>query len=229
MADAWATAEPAVAALRRAAAWARGTGLVPVAVRAAVATGRRAVAEALVDDVAAGLVGRDAPAAQAELRLARGHLLLLTEAKAAAEQFDQARDLWMEIGRPYDAAQAAECLGTALARIDPERASEWYREAIGTYRDLGASHDAARCGHALKETGLTPQPGRGRRGYGNALSPREREVAEYVARGATNQEIAQALCLSPRTVELHVAHALRKLRTTRRNVAAALTDRDPAM
>ena len=218
--DAWGTAEPAVAVLRRAGAWARGTGLVPVAVRAALAAGRREAAERLVADVAAGLEGRDAPAADAELRLARGHLG--TEPKAAAEQFEQARSLWLEIGRPYDAAQAAECMGTALADVDPDRAGEWLREAAGTYRELGASHDAARCGHAVKELGLEPPASRGRRGYGNALSPRERQVAEFVARGATNHEIAQALCLSPRTVELHVAHALRKLRTTRKNVGAAL-------
>ncbi|NUR60074.1 MAG: helix-turn-helix transcriptional regulator, partial [Catenulispora sp.] len=193
-------------------------------VRAALAVGRRAAAEQLVEDVAAGLEGRDAPAADAELRLARGHLL--SEPKAAAEQFEQARDLWVEIGRPYDATRATECMGNAMAAVDPDRAGEWYREAISAYRDLGAAHDAARCGHAVKELGLAPPASRGRRGYGNALSPRERQVAEFVARGATNQEIAQALCLSPRTVELHVAHALRKLGTTRKNVGAVLEERE---
>jgi DNA-binding CsgD family transcriptional regulator len=217
--DAWATAEPAVALSRRAGAWARGTGLVPVAVRAALACDRREFAEQLVDEATEGLVGRDAPAADAELRLARGHL---AAPAGAAEHFTQARDLWIEIGRPYDAAQATERVGNALATIDPKRAAEQFHEAISAYRRLDAAHDAARCAQAIKDLGLTPPPSRGRRGYGNALSPRERQVAEFVARGATNHEIATALCLSPRTVELHVAHALRKLGTTRKNVATAL-------
>lgn len=51
----------------------------------------------------------------------------------------------------------------------------------------------------------------GRRGYGNRLSPREREVAELAALGRTNKEIANELFLSPHTVDKHVRSALRKL------------------
>jgi DNA-binding NarL/FixJ family response regulator len=43
------------------------------------------------------------------------------------------------------------------------------------------------------------------------LSPREREVAALAASGTTNREIAERLFLSQRTVESHVANALRKL------------------
>jgi DNA-binding NarL/FixJ family response regulator len=55
------------------------------------------------------------------------------------------------------------------------------------------------------------------------LSPRERDIAQYVAKGLTNKEIADRLVLSVRTVEGHVAHVLRKLDISRRNqVAIAL-------
>lgn len=56
------------------------------------------------------------------------------------------------------------------------------------------------------------------------LSPRERDIAQCVADGLTNKEIADRLVLSVRTVEGHVAHVLRKLGLARRHqVAAALT------
>ncbi|HQV20945.1 MAG TPA: helix-turn-helix transcriptional regulator, partial [Gordonia sp. (in: high G+C Gram-positive bacteria)] len=54
-----------------------------------------------------------------------------------------------------------------------------------------------------------------------SLSQREQEVAVLVADGLTNKEIAQRLVLSPRTVEGHVEHALRKLNLTRRTQMAA--------
>ncbi|MEV0592044.1 helix-turn-helix transcriptional regulator [Nonomuraea cavernae] len=43
------------------------------------------------------------------------------------------------------------------------------------------------------------------------LSPREEQVVRLAADGLTNREIAEDLFLSPRTVEVHVANALRKL------------------
>ncbi|MBS9375200.1 LuxR C-terminal-related transcriptional regulator [Rhodococcus sp. B50] len=60
-------------------------------------------------------------------------------------------------------------------------------------------------------------------GSRECLSPREREVAELVAQGLTNKQIAEKLVLSPRTVEGHVEHLLRKLGLSRRaEVARAL-------
>jgi non-specific serine/threonine protein kinase len=52
------------------------------------------------------------------------------------------------------------------------------------------------------------------------LSRREQEVAVYVAQGRTNQQMADALVVSRRTVESHVSHILDKLGlTTRAQVA----------
>ncbi|WP_330253554.1 LuxR C-terminal-related transcriptional regulator [Nocardia sp. NBC_00565] len=57
------------------------------------------------------------------------------------------------------------------------------------------------------------------------LSPRERDIASYVAEGLSNKEIANLMVLSVRTVEGHVAHLLRKLGITRRQqVVNALAD-----
>ncbi|MFN8514148.1 MAG: helix-turn-helix transcriptional regulator [Thermomicrobiales bacterium] len=43
------------------------------------------------------------------------------------------------------------------------------------------------------------------------LSPRERQVAERVARGLTNRQIADELFVSDRTIDSHVANVLGKL------------------
>ena len=44
-----------------------------------------------------------------------------------------------------------------------------------------------------------------------ALSPREREVLDLIARGSTNREIAAALHLSPHTIHEHTSSLYRKL------------------
>lgn len=45
----------------------------------------------------------------------------------------------------------------------------------------------------------------------SALTPREKEVLECLVAGLTNKGIAQALSISPRTVEIHRAHMMEKL------------------
>lgn len=58
------------------------------------------------------------------------------------------------------------------------------------------------------------------------LSPRELEVLTRAAMGQTNQAIAAALYLSPRTVHSHVEHLLRKTGCASRAEATALAVRD---
>ncbi|MFE7600756.1 ATP-binding protein [Streptomyces sp. NPDC057494] len=225
--QAMAAVGPATALLRRGVTWPKASGLVPVAVEAALACGDRAFAEALTVDAEQALRGPDAPAAAAELHLARGLLLLDAEPGPAAERFAAARRAWRSIGRPYDAARAAERNGAALARADRPEAAAVLAEAMDGYAGLGADGDLSRCRRLTHDLGLSRAPSPGRRGYGDRLSPRERQVAELLAARATNQHIATALRLSPRTVENHVASVLRKLRTTRKSISAAL-DRQSA-
>jgi DNA-binding CsgD family transcriptional regulator len=77
-------------------------------------------------------------------------------------------------------------------------------------------------------------PRRGRRGGAGAgagplaaLSDREREVAELVAAGRTNREIAAELFLSKRTVDTHLAHVFEKLGVSSRAAVAAVVARQP--
>jgi two-component system nitrate/nitrite response regulator NarL len=52
------------------------------------------------------------------------------------------------------------------------------------------------------------------------LSPREREILDHIARGASNKEIARALAIAETTVKIHVQHILRKLGLASRVQAA---------
>lgn len=52
------------------------------------------------------------------------------------------------------------------------------------------------------------------------LSPREREILQYVARGQSNKEIARVLDVAESTVKIHVQNMLRKLNLSSRVQAA---------
>jgi pimeloyl-ACP methyl ester carboxylesterase/DNA-binding CsgD family transcriptional regulator len=53
------------------------------------------------------------------------------------------------------------------------------------------------------------------------LTERQRDVLQHVARGLSDKEIARALALSPRTVEMHVARALAALGARNRSEAVS--------
>ena len=217
--ESWAVVLPALDSARRPLAWNMSSDLLATAVQAAIAADHSQAARDITAEAEQALEGVDAPAAQAALDLARGFLLLHDgDTTGAAARFDRARLTLAAIGRPYDAARAREHHARALAGTDPHTAADHFTAADTTFTALGATADAARCQQALRELGLNRPAHRGRRSYGEQLSPRETQVAQLLATGATNNDIAQALAISPRTVEQHVANTLKKLHTTRDNL-----------
>jgi LuxR family quorum sensing-dependent transcriptional regulator len=61
---------------------------------------------------------------------------------------------------------------------------------------------------------------------GGQLTPREREVLEWVAQGKSAWEIGEILTIKKRTVDEHVHTAVRKLGAVNRAHAVALAVRD---
>ena len=213
---AWTAVSPCLELLRRSAAWARAGELVPVAVQAALASGHDDTARQLTAEAVRNLREKDAPAATAELHLAQGLIACHdNHVDQAVEHHDRARLIFQAIGRPRHTARATEHCAHARIRVDPRQAADELAQAADIYTRLGAVTDAARCHKTLRNLGLTRPSPRGRRGYGADLSPRESQVAQLLAYGASNQDIAHALGISSRTVEHHVAKTLKKLATTR--------------
>ena len=58
------------------------------------------------------------------------------------------------------------------------------------------------------------------------LTPRELEVLGFLVKGCSNDEIARALVLAPRTVAAHLEHILHKLDARTRTIAAVRAERD---
>ncbi|MDF5755769.1 LuxR family transcriptional regulator [Spongiactinospora sp. TRM90649] len=211
--DALAEVDRAVSRLRRKGVWVWGDHLVPSAVAALLRAGWQADARRLVDEFAEGLAGRTAPSAMAALEFARGTLAYDGgDFAEAARLFGAARAGCEAMPKPFTAARTAEAEATALIGLgDRPGAAELLGGAAERFAGLGATHDAARCRRTLREIGAGSPPPRVKKSKGNALSPREREVARLVGLGRTNREIAEVLFLSRRTVDTHVASVLRKL------------------
>lgn len=182
------------------------------------ATAAAAEWAALAEQAAAGMEirGRDADAARAraELELAKG------DPTAAAEAAQRAASAAGAAGLPIDAARGRILLGRALAASgDGEGAATELQAARSQLDEVGAAHHRDEAARELRKLGVrVPRPARGDDG---ALSPREREIATLVAAGRRNAEIAEALFLSPRTVEGHLNRAFRKLGVSSRTELVA--------
>src|SRR5262245_5807159 len=102
-------------------------------------------------------------------------------------------------------------------------AVQTYRTALVAYRRLveARAQRTTVNGSPLTLTRAPQEPRSASPERLQVLTPREREVACLLARGYTNQQIANELVLTRGTVANHVAHILEKLGVGNRTQVAA--------
>ncbi|MFE7547197.1 helix-turn-helix transcriptional regulator [Streptomyces gardneri] len=118
--------------------------------------------------------------------------------------------------RPLPLAAASADLGRALLAAGDPAATPALTRAHDIYTQAGADAEADRVrthleratSRSARRTGsLRPRPGQG----WDALTASERKVARLIAAGHTNRSAAEALVVSPHTVNTHLASIFRKL------------------
>ncbi|HLZ31764.1 MAG TPA: AAA family ATPase [Chloroflexota bacterium] len=157
----------------------------------------------------------------AEAVAALGHAL--GEVCRVDGNLEQSRDHFLQalkqldsLDLPYERAHSTLRAGLAqVAAGDRSAGIEQLADAYRRARNLGARPLAAAAARELQHLGESVERRLGRRAGGllerGGLTRREVEVLRLVASGQSDREIARALVLSPRTVEMHVSNSLGKL------------------
>ena len=189
---------------------------VPDDIEALVASGRADEAEALLDWFVslAATAGRVHAIAAAER--CRGLLLASRGDEAGSiEALEASRAHYATVAFPFDEARTLLALGAAQRRAQRRRdARSTLGEAVAAFRGLGAAIWTETASRELAAIS-------GRTQGGDELTAAERRVAELVAEGRTNREVAAALYLTERTVESHLSRVYAKLGIRSRTELAA--------
>jgi DNA-binding CsgD family transcriptional regulator len=149
-----------------------------------------------------GFIGQLAPAARC-----RG---LLAPQDAFAENFVAGIEYCERLPRPLERARIELCFGERLRRSGHRvDARTHLRQALAIFEQLGARPWAEKARSELRASGETIRAHDA--SARDELTPQELKVALVVAEGASNQEAAAALFLSPKTIEAHLGRAYRKL------------------
>jgi len=140
------------------------------------------------------------------------------------ELLEEAVEVLADSPAKLEHAKARTELGAALRRTNQRsKAREQLRHAVELATLCGATPLIDRAETELLATGARPR--RVALSGVASLTPSERRVAEMAAEGPTNREIAQALFVTPKTVEVHLSSAYRKLRiSSRSQLASALAE-----
>jgi DNA-binding CsgD family transcriptional regulator len=148
---------------------------------------------------------------RALLFAARGDL---GSALAAIDGAVEAHD---RLEQPFELGRTLLVRGSIKRRLKDRRAArETLERARGIFDRLGAARWSAKARTELSRIG-------GRQRSEGALTPTERAVAELVAGGATNREIATRLFVSVKTVEANLSKIYQKLGVRSRTELAVRT------
>jgi DNA-binding CsgD family transcriptional regulator len=197
---------PAIASLRDGGWRDPWTDLKPNAVEALVAVGDLEQAADLLEEVEDWARAMDAPAARAAGLRCRG---LLCDARgnhdAALAAFAAALRACAELPVPFERGRTMLALGTTERRTRKlKQARHTLQDALAIFEELGAKLWAEQARSELARIG-------GRASAGDELTPSEQRIAELVAKGKTNKEVAAILVVADRTVESALTQIYRKL------------------
>ena len=155
--------------------------------------------------------------------MARAMLGVIEGGERGIEYLEAALPLLEQSGARLEHARAQINLGAALRRAGrpsearaPLRAGLNQAMQCGGRALIGLAHDelAATGVRRFRRTMLSGN---------DALTPRERRIAEMAAQGLSNPAIARALFITRKTVEMHLGNAYRKLGiNSRHEIAGAL-------
>jgi DNA-binding CsgD family transcriptional regulator len=147
---------------------------------------------------------------------------LIEGGKEGLALLEEAVEVLADSPAKLEHAKARTELGAALRRANRRsQARDHLRRAVELATICGALPLASRAESELLATGARPR--RIALSGVDSLTPSERRVAELAAQGPTNREIAQALFVTPKTVEVHLSRVYRKLGiSSRSQLAGAL-------
>lgn len=140
---------------------------------------------------------------------ARGRGLAAGSPDEADRAFSEAYAALQRGPAPFDLARTRLAHGEVLRRLHrPTDARTHLEAALDGFEALGAEPWSQRASSELAATGKRRPPHGGRP---VELTPQEAQVAQAVASGLSNPEVAAALFVSRKTVEAHLSRVYRKL------------------
>ena len=144
------------------------------------------------------------------------------EGRPGVEEWRSASELAARHGR-YTALRPRLELARALLEHGPrEQGKELLVTIWHEARGMGAGWIEQQAAQSARRFRVTLPLDSGGPGPLNRLTPREREVLELVATGATDRAIATALFITEKTASAHVGRVLTKLGVPNRGQAAAV-------
>jgi ATP/maltotriose-dependent transcriptional regulator MalT len=181
--------------------------LAPDLVRLCLASGREQLAASLLPEVERIAAQLGVPSAQGAALRCRGLLARDPEVLLAAVA------AYRRSPRLLELAQTCEDAAVHLAGAGRRQAAnELLQEASQIFGGVQATRDLLRLRGVARRFGLTGPPRSVRPSAGwESLTDSERRVAELVAEGATNREVAATLVISTHTVDSHLRHVFAKL------------------
>jgi DNA-binding CsgD family transcriptional regulator len=154
-------------------------------------------------------------------------LALIRGGRVGLRLLDQAVELLASSMARLEHARALVDLGAALRRANRRSDARLHlRQAIDLAQRCGAQPLVDRANDELAATGAHRRTAL-LRGV-ESLTASERRVAQMAAEDLSNKDIAQALFVTVKTVEVHLSRVYRKLGiASRRQLAEALSASDP--